>query len=122
MRWSIRWRRWAARRAALVPKVHVGFAPDGAISVSEAADGHDAWIVKFRATGDPVDIGPVEEAYARMARAAGLTIANPASCPSATDLAILRRAASTDRLPDAGCTWYPSPGSRSPVRDAEPRL
>lgn len=63
------------------PKVHVGFAPDGAISVSEAADGHDAWIVKFRATGDPVDIGPVEEAYARMARAAGLTIAESRILP-----------------------------------------
>ncbi|MEH3159294.1 MAG: HipA domain-containing protein [Sphingomonas taxi] len=63
------------------PKVHVGFAPDGAISVREAADGHDAWIVKFRATGDPIDIGPVEEAYARMARAAGLTIAESRVLP-----------------------------------------
>jgi len=63
------------------PKVHVGFAQDGAISVGEAADGHDAWIVKFRATGDPVDIGPVEEAYARMARAAGLTIAESRVLP-----------------------------------------
>ncbi|WP_294280703.1 HipA domain-containing protein [uncultured Sphingomonas sp.] len=63
------------------PKVHVGFAPDGAISVGEAAGGHDAWIVKFRATGDPVDIGPVEEAYARMARAAGLTIAESRVLP-----------------------------------------
>ncbi|MDR6144351.1 serine/threonine-protein kinase HipA [Sphingomonas sp. SORGH_AS870] len=63
------------------PKVHVGFAPDGAISVGKAADGHDAWIVKFRATGDPVDIGPVEEAYTRMARAAGLTIAESRVLP-----------------------------------------
>lgn len=63
------------------PKVHVGFAPDGAISVGETADGHDAWIVKFRATGDPVDIGPVEEAYARMARTAGLTIAETRVLP-----------------------------------------
>lgn len=63
------------------PKVHVGFASDGAISVGKAADGHDAWIVKFRATGDPVDIGPVEEAYARMARAAGLTIAESRVLP-----------------------------------------
>nr|WP_276040005.1 HipA domain-containing protein [Sphingomonas sp. GM_Shp_1] len=63
------------------PKVHVGFAPGGAISVGEAADGHDAWIIKFRATGDPVDIGPVEEAYARMARVAGLTIAESRVLP-----------------------------------------
>ncbi|WP_288338661.1 HipA domain-containing protein [uncultured Sphingomonas sp.] len=63
------------------PKVHVGFAPDGAISVGETADGHDAWIVKFRATGDPIDIGPVEEAYARMARTAGLTIAESRVLP-----------------------------------------
>ncbi|WP_375396442.1 type II toxin-antitoxin system HipA family toxin [uncultured Sphingomonas sp.] len=58
------------------PKVHVGFAPDGAISIGEGDAGdHEAWIVKFRATGDPIDIGPVEEAYARMARAAGITMA-----------------------------------------------
>lgn len=63
------------------PKVHVGFAPDGAIGVGETADGHDAWIVKFRATGDPIDIGPVEEAYARMARTAGLTIAESRVLP-----------------------------------------
>ncbi len=63
------------------PKVHVGFAPDGEISVGETADGHDAWIVKFRATGDPIDIGPVEEAYARMARTAGLAIAESRVLP-----------------------------------------
>ena len=63
------------------PKVHVGFAPDGEISVGETADGHDAWIVNFRATGDPIDIGPVEEAYARMARTAGLAIAESRVLP-----------------------------------------
>ncbi|KQM81851.1 phosphatidylinositol kinase [Sphingomonas sp. Leaf23] len=58
------------------PKVHVGFGPDGAISIGdgELPPGHAAWIVKFRAHADPVDIGPVEQAYAMMARAAGLTI------------------------------------------------
>ncbi|MEO6716697.1 MAG: HipA domain-containing protein, partial [Novosphingobium sp.] len=37
--------------------------------------GTGEWIVKFPALVDPPDIGPVEEAYARMARAAGITTA-----------------------------------------------
>ena len=57
------------------PKVSIGIATDGALSQNAAADGHDEWIVKFRATVDPVDIGPVEEAYAQMARAAGIDMA-----------------------------------------------
>lgn len=57
------------------PKVSVGIAADGTVSEDATADGHDEWIVKFRATVDPVDIGPVEEAYARMARAAGIDMA-----------------------------------------------
>lgn len=58
------------------PKVHVGFDGSGRISVShgEPADGHEAWIVKFRATNDPIDIGPIEAAYAAMAVAAGLEV------------------------------------------------
>lgn len=59
------------------PKVHIGFAPGGEICLGEGelAAGFESWIVKFRALTDPVDIGPVEEAYARMARAAGITMA-----------------------------------------------
>ncbi len=59
------------------PKVHIGFSPRGEICVAdgELAAGFESWIVKFRALTDPVDIGPVEEAYARMARAAGITMA-----------------------------------------------
>lgn len=59
------------------PKVHVGFGPNGEVSVgeSELPVNHDAWIVKFRATEDPLDIGPLEEAYASMAEAAGLRLA-----------------------------------------------
>lgn len=59
------------------PKVHIGFAPGGEICLSdgELAAGFESWIVKFRALTDPVDIGPVEEAYARMARAAGIMVA-----------------------------------------------
>ena len=58
------------------PKVHVGFDGKGGISVGEGeiAPGHDAWLVKFRAPQDPIDIGPIEEAYAAMAEAAGLTL------------------------------------------------
>jgi serine/threonine-protein kinase HipA len=58
------------------PKVHVGFDVNGAISVSdgETAPGHEAWIVKFRANEDPLDIGPIEGAYAAMALAAGLDL------------------------------------------------
>lgn len=58
------------------PKVHVGFDAQGAVSVGggEVAHGHSAWIVKFRAPADPPDIGPIEEAYASMAKAAGLQV------------------------------------------------
>ncbi|MEJ0022914.1 MAG: HipA domain-containing protein [Alphaproteobacteria bacterium] len=59
------------------PKVHVGFGPNGQVSVgdSELPRDHTAWIVKFKATEDPMDIGPLEEAYACMAEAAGLKLA-----------------------------------------------
>ncbi len=58
------------------PKVHVGFDGHGGVSVGEGeiAPGHAAWLVKFRAPADPTDIGPIEEAYAAMAEAAGLTL------------------------------------------------
>ncbi|HEY5412031.1 MAG TPA: type II toxin-antitoxin system HipA family toxin [Caulobacteraceae bacterium] len=58
------------------PKIQVGFDANGAISVSdgEVAPGHEAWIVKFRANEDPLDIGPIEAAYAAMAQAAGLDL------------------------------------------------
>ncbi|MDH7971903.1 type II toxin-antitoxin system HipA family toxin [Sphingomonas sp. AR_OL41] len=57
------------------PKVCVGIAADGTVGEGATVEGHDEWIVKFRATLDPADIGPVEEAYARMARAAGIDMA-----------------------------------------------
>lgn len=58
------------------PKVHVGFDGQGGVSVGEGeiAAGHVAWLVKFRAPEDPIDIGPIEEAYAAMAEAAGLKL------------------------------------------------
>jgi serine/threonine-protein kinase HipA len=67
------------------PKVHVGFSPNGDISVGagELPAGHAAWIVKFKAMEDPKDIGPIEEAYALMAEAAGLKVSEHRLIPSA---------------------------------------
>ncbi|MDX2277374.1 MAG: type II toxin-antitoxin system HipA family toxin [Hyphomonadaceae bacterium] len=66
------------------PKVHVGFGPKGEISVgdSELPADHAAWIVKFKAKEDPDDIGPLEEAYACMAEAAGLKLAEHRLIPA----------------------------------------
>ncbi|HRE43399.1 MAG TPA: HipA domain-containing protein [Terricaulis sp.] len=66
------------------PKVHVGFGPNGEVSVgdSELPADHTAWIVKFRAAEDPQDIGPLEEAYALMAEAAGLRLAEHRLLPA----------------------------------------
>jgi serine/threonine-protein kinase HipA len=67
------------------PKIHAGFAPDGRISLDEgeAPPGFTSWIVKFSALADPVDIGPVEQAYAAMARAAGVVMAQTRLIPAA---------------------------------------
>ena len=58
------------------PKVHVGFDEVGRISLGEGElpAGFIPWLVKFRAPNDPVDIGPIEEAYATMAEAAGVAM------------------------------------------------
>ncbi|MCB2112834.1 MAG: type II toxin-antitoxin system HipA family toxin [Parvularculaceae bacterium] len=66
------------------PKVHVGFDEAGAVSIGtgEIAAGHTAWIVKFAAKEDPSDIGPIEEAYALMAEAAGIQISEHKLIPS----------------------------------------
>lgn len=68
------------------PKVHVGFDAEGRISISEGetAAGQEAWIVKFAATNDPPDIGPIEAAYAAMALTAGLDMAPYRLLPSKT--------------------------------------
>jgi serine/threonine-protein kinase HipA len=68
------------------PKVHVGFDGQGHFSVGEAEmeKGHTAWLVKFRAPSDPIDIGPIEEAYACMAEAAGLTVSSHRLLPAKT--------------------------------------
>lgn len=42
--------------------------------VDDLPDDHEHWIAKFRAVGDPVDIGAIEHAYAEMAREAGVVM------------------------------------------------
>lgn len=71
------------------PKVHVVFAADGSLSGGGQSHGEEwpdreEWIVKFAAPADAADIGPLEEAYARMARAAGIDMAESRLIPSAT--------------------------------------
>jgi serine/threonine-protein kinase HipA len=69
------------------PKIHAGFDASAAIAVSdgEIAPGHEAWIVKFRANEVPIDIGPIEAAYAVMALAAGLDLSAYRLLPAKTD-------------------------------------
>ncbi len=60
------------------PKVLVGINPDENDMVSGEGDlppGFEHWIVKFAAREDFADAGPVEYAYAKMACAAGLEMA-----------------------------------------------
>jgi serine/threonine-protein kinase HipA len=64
------------------PKVHVSFADDGSWLAGDAVAGEAEWIVKFAAPNDPPDIGPVEQAYAHMARAAGIIMAETRLIPS----------------------------------------
>lgn len=66
------------------PKVHVGFNAEGKLSVGEGElpDGFIPWLVKFRAPNDPDDIGPIEEAYANMAEAAGLVMSEHRLIPA----------------------------------------
>lgn len=62
------------------PKVHLSFHNKGTPTVS--GQGQEEWIVKFPALNDPSDIGPLEEAYAQMARAAGIYMAETRLIPS----------------------------------------
>ena len=83
------------------PKVHVGFDAEGGISVSdgEVAEGHQAWIVKFAAAGDPVDIGPIEAAYAAMAGAAGVAMSAYRLLPARTGPVVVEVAGRVGRAP-----------------------
>ena len=66
------------------PKVHVGFNAEGQVSVGEGdlPAGFTPWLVKFRAPNDPDDIGPIEGAYADMAKAAGLVMSEHRLIPA----------------------------------------
>ncbi len=65
------------------PKVHIRIGGDGRMRAEdgEGTPGFDSWIVKFPAIVDPIDIGPVEHAYAAMARAAGIDMAETRLLP-----------------------------------------
>jgi serine/threonine-protein kinase HipA len=59
------------------PKVFVAFNPVSGQMSSETiapGPGFEHWLVKFRSQGDSEDAGSVEEAYAQMARAAGVVM------------------------------------------------
>ncbi len=56
-----------------MPKILVGVSGDKLISgEDELPDGYSHWIIKFSAKADVPDSGPMEFAYAAMARAAGI--------------------------------------------------
>ncbi|MGB8266542.1 MAG: type II toxin-antitoxin system HipA family toxin [Candidatus Velthaea sp.] len=59
------------------PKILVDLNAAGAMrpSVALPAEGFAPWIIKFRSAHDVADSGPLEAAYADMARAAGLEVA-----------------------------------------------
>jgi serine/threonine-protein kinase HipA len=58
------------------PKVLVALNAQGhaRAGVDEIPDGYDGWLVKFPSSHDVKDIGPLEAAYARMARDAGIDV------------------------------------------------
>ncbi len=58
------------------PKVLVALNDRGEArsGVGDIPDGYDAWLVKFANSRDVPDIGPLEAAYAAIARAAGLRV------------------------------------------------
>ncbi len=59
------------------PKVYVAFNPTSGQMSSEivaSGPGFEQWLVKFRSQEDSEDAGCVEEAYAQMARAAGVAM------------------------------------------------
>jgi len=62
------------------PKAWIAIGPDGRLrsGAHELLDGETGWLVKFRAPAhDPPDVAAMELAYARMAQAAGLDVAEP---------------------------------------------
>ncbi len=66
------------------PKAQVWLGADDASLATAPAPGLEPWLVKFRAPGDPEDIGALEAAYAAMATAAGIEVAPYRLLPSRT--------------------------------------
>lgn len=68
------------------PKALVGRSADGrrlVHGVDDLPPGVEHWIVKFRSREDPPDIGAIEQAYALMAREAGIDMPETTLFPSA---------------------------------------
>ena len=68
------------------PKVLVAIDAGGHVraGVDEIPDGYDGWLVKFPSSRDVVDVGPLEAAYASMARAAGIDVPDHRLIPTGT--------------------------------------
>jgi serine/threonine-protein kinase HipA len=66
------------------PKVLIGANAAGRLvaGTHDLPEGYNSWLVKFRNSNDREDIGPIEAAYADMARAAGLVVSETALLPS----------------------------------------
>jgi len=58
------------------PKILVSISKDEKLEITESDPkiSHDNWIIKFRSSTDPKDIGCIEYAYHLMAKAAGLEV------------------------------------------------
>ncbi len=70
------------------PKVTVALSADGQTCRSgfePLPTGYDHWLVKFRALDDPSDMGRIEQAYAAMARLAGIDISESRLIPVRVD-------------------------------------
>jgi len=66
------------------PKAQVWLGANDASLSTAPGPGLEPWLVKFRAPGDPLDIGAIEAAYAAMAEAAGIEVAPYRLLPSGT--------------------------------------
>ncbi|MEZ4450145.1 MAG: type II toxin-antitoxin system HipA family toxin [Nannocystaceae bacterium] len=57
------------------PKVLIGLSGERVVTgIDPLPDGYTPWLVKFATRDDPANTGPLEYAYARIARAAGLEV------------------------------------------------
>ena len=67
------------------PKALLGRSPDGGRLVhgeEDLPEGYEHWLVKFGAREDPPDMGAMEQAYAAMAKEAGVVMPETALFPS----------------------------------------